>query len=45
VVAEASNGAPFKLRRASFKGKGLRPELHNSPRDRLRDLAYQSRGA
>src|SRR4029434_8166417 len=27
VVAETKPGAPFKLRRASFKGKGLQPGL------------------
>ena len=36
VIAEARNGAPFKLRRASFKGKGLRPELRDASWDRLR---------
>jgi len=45
VIAEASNGAHFTLRRASFKGKGLRPELRDAPWDRLRDLAYGDRGA
>jgi hypothetical protein len=45
VIAEARNGAHFKLRRASFKGKGLRPELRDASWDRLRDLAYAERGA
>jgi len=45
VIAEAGNGARFKLRRASFKGKGLRPDLHDASWDRLRDLAYEDRGA
>jgi len=45
VIAEARNGARFKLRRASFKGKGLRPELRDASWDRLRDLTYQDRGA
>ncbi len=44
-IAEGRNGAPFKLRRASFKGNGLRPELRDASWDRLRDLAYQDRGA
>ncbi|MGH7001094.1 MAG: hypothetical protein ACREEA_06270 [Stellaceae bacterium] len=29
VVAETRHGAPFKLRRASFKGKGLQGELRD----------------
>ena len=45
VLAETKRGAPFKLRRASFKGKGLRAELDGASWDRLRDLAYQDRGA
>ena len=45
VVAETERGAPFKLRRASFKGKGLQPEFREGSWDRLRDLTYKDRGA
>jgi len=45
VVAEAKQGAPFKLRRASFKGGGLREELSGASWDNVRDLVYQDRGA
>ena len=45
VVAETKRGAPFKLRRASFKGKGRRPELGEAPWEKLRDLTYEDRGA
>jgi hypothetical protein len=45
VVAEAKSGAPFKLRRASFKGKGLQPEFREASWDRLRDLTYLDSGA
>ena len=44
VVAEAGNGAPFKLRRASFKGSGLQAEVRDASWERLRDLVYQDRG-
>ena len=44
VVAERRQQAPFKLRRASFKGKGLRPELQEGGWDRIRDMAYEGRG-
>ena len=44
VVAEKKRGPPFRLRRASFRGRGLRPELHDAGWDRLRDLAYEGRG-
>jgi hypothetical protein len=45
VVAETQRGAPFKLRRASFKGKGRQAELSEALWDTLRDLAYKDRGA
>ncbi len=45
VVGETKPGAPFKLRRASFKGKGLATDLEGAPWDKLRDLAYEGRGA
>lgn len=45
VVADTKTAAPFKLRRASFKGRGLRPELGEASWDRIRDLAYEGRGS
>jgi hypothetical protein len=45
VVAETMPGAPFKLRRASFKGRGLKADLRGASWDRVRDLAYEGRGA
>jgi hypothetical protein len=45
VVADTRTSTPFKLRRASFKGKGLQPEFRDAAWDRLRDAAYQDRGA
>jgi hypothetical protein len=46
VVGESARGrAPFKLRSAGFKGKGLRPELDQAPWEKIRDLAYEDRGA
>jgi hypothetical protein len=44
VVAATQHGAPFKLRRASFRGKGLRAEFREASWDKLRDLTYQDRG-
>lgn len=35
----------FRLRKASFKGEGLSPEARNIGWDRLRELAYEGRGA
>ena len=45
VVAERKPDSPFKLRRASFKGRGLQPDLHDASWDKLRDLADENRGA
>jgi hypothetical protein len=45
VVAETRHGAPFKLRKASFKGRGLSADLRDATWDKLRDLAYEGRGA
>ncbi len=45
VVVERGRRAPaFRLRKASFKGRGLRPEIRDAGWDRLRELAYQDRG-
>jgi hypothetical protein len=45
VVAQTKQRAPFKLRRASFRGKGLRSDLRDASWDRLRDVVYQDLGA
>ncbi len=44
VLAETKHAAPFKLRRASFKGKGLQPALRDASWERIRELAYGDRG-
>ncbi len=33
----------FRLRRASFKGRGLRPELAGASWEQIRDFAYEGR--
>jgi hypothetical protein len=45
ALAERQARQPFRLRRASFTGQGLRPELAEAGWDRLRDLSYEGRGA
>jgi hypothetical protein len=44
IVADRKSAHPFRLRKASFKGKGLVPELRDADWDTLRDLAYEGRG-
>lgn len=36
---------PFKLRRVSYRGKGLQPPAAEAGWERLTDLAYEGRGA
>jgi len=45
VIAETKHGTPFKLRRAGFKGKGLRPEFRDASWEQVRELIYTDRGA
>jgi hypothetical protein len=45
VVTETKPDAPFKLRPASFKGKGLQADARGASWSKLRDLAYEGRGA
>lgn len=46
VVAEHKrSAAPFRLRRASFKGRGLRPDMRGLSWEQLRELAYEEHGA
>jgi hypothetical protein len=46
IVTESSRrGARFKLRRVTFKGNGLQPELRHAPWDRIREISYEDRGA
>jgi hypothetical protein len=44
VLAETKRGAPFRLHRNSFKGRGRQAELADPSWDTLRDLTYQDRG-
>lgn len=45
VIAETRDRAPFRLRRASFKGQGLQAEFRGASWDKIRDAAYEDRGA
>ena len=45
VLAERRRKGTFRLRKASFKGSGLHPDLAGAPWEKIRDTIYQSRGA
>lgn len=44
VIRERRATAAFRLRKATFRGEGLNPEVANHGWDRIRELAYQGRG-
>jgi hypothetical protein len=44
VAAKGKAKTPFPLRKASFKGRGLQPELADAPWGKVRDAAYDGRG-
>ena len=44
VLTERRSAAGFRLRKATFKGNGLQPEVAGAPWERLRDMVYEGRG-
>lgn len=44
VISQRKRGRPFRLRRATFKGRGLSAEAKGLGWERLRELAYEGRG-
>jgi hypothetical protein len=44
VVQERKRTPRFQLREASFRGKGLRPEISEGDWDTIRTMAYEGRG-
>ena len=44
TLADRKKPGKFKLRKASFRGKGLQAPLKGANWDRLREMAYEGRG-
>lgn len=44
VLGRRKRSAKFRLRDASVKGKGLRPEFRGAEWERIRDESYKGRG-
>jgi hypothetical protein len=44
VIADRKSARSFRLRKVTFKGQGLVPELRDSNWDKIRNLAYDGRG-
>jgi hypothetical protein len=45
VLRTGGKTKAFKLRRATFKGRGLQPGIAPGSWERLRELVYEGRGA
>ncbi len=45
TLSERQRGAPFRLRKATFKGKGLQPHLAGTSWDQILHVSYEGRGA
>ncbi len=44
VLAERKKRGTFKLRNASFNGKGVQPGVADASWERIREMAYEGRG-
>jgi Arc/MetJ family transcription regulator len=44
IVAERKSRGQFRLRKATFKGKGLQTGVQDASWDRIRETIYQGRG-
>jgi Bacterial antitoxin of type II TA system, VapB len=44
VVEDRKRSRGFRLRKVTFKGRGLRPELRDASWEQLRALAYEGHG-
>ena len=44
IIADRKRRSVFRLRKASFKGNGLRPDLAGASWEKIRELTYEGRG-
>ena len=44
VLKDRRHKPRFRLRKATFKGKGLRPDVAGSSWERIREITYEDRG-
>ena len=44
IISEHGRRGAFKLRKATFRGKGLQPHLEGATWERIRDASYEGRG-
>ena len=44
VITERKRAGKFRLRKATFRGKGLKPDMAGASWERIRELSYEKRG-
>jgi Arc/MetJ family transcription regulator len=44
ILSERKRGSRFHLRKATFKGDGLQPQIAGFPWERIREMTYEGRG-
>jgi CRISPR/Cas system-associated protein Csm6 len=44
VITERKRAGVFRLRKATFRGKGLQPDVAGASWERIREMAYEKRG-
>jgi hypothetical protein len=44
VIAERNQRKKFRLRKATFKGDGLQPQVAASSWEKIREISYEGRG-
>jgi CRISPR/Cas system-associated protein Csm6 len=44
ILAERQKKNSFQLRKATFRGQGLQPQLAGASWEKIRELAYEGRG-
>ena len=44
VIDQHEHGPPFRLRDASFEGRGLQPPFRDGGWDEIREFSYEGRG-
>jgi hypothetical protein len=45
IILERKKGKRFRLRKVSFRGKGVQPDVTEGSWDKVRELVYEGRGA
>ncbi len=45
IIEERQQGPGFKLRRVTFKGNGLQPQVAGASWEQIREMVYEGHGA